>query len=234
MSDLRVRCVRVGMRILEPHRDVGAYVLGVLGAADAFRFEEHLTECSACGVQVREFGEVAAQLAVYVRRTPAGVAPVADAGPELLHRIVAVARAGRRTSRRRRLALVAAAVVLGVGGPAAVAGLYGGSPPGPAAAERWAGGDRGTGVSAVVTTGEREWGSDVGLEVARAPAAGSCALVAVGRDGSKQTVSTWSGTGTGPGEEPAVVRGGAALRPAEIDHFEVWSSDGQWLATVTR
>lgn len=31
-----------------------------------------------------------------------------------------------------------------------------------------------------------------------------------------------------------VVRGGAALRPAEIDHFEVWSSDGQWLATVTR
>lgn len=181
---------------------------------------------------MREFGEVAAQLAAYARRTPAGVAPVADAGPELLHRIIAVATAGRRSSRRRRLALVAAALVIGVGGPAALAGLDGGTPPEPAAAERWTGGERETGVSAVVTTGAREWGSDVGLEVARVPAAGSCALVAVGRDGSKQTVSTWSGTGSG--EEPAVVRGGAALRPADIDHFEVWSSDGQWLATVTR
>lgn len=220
------------MRIIEPHRDAGAYALGVLGAADAFRFEEHLTECSACGVQVREFGEVAAQLAAYARRTPAGVAPVADAGPELLHRIVAVATAGRRASRRRRLALVAAALVLAAGGPAAVAGLHGGPQPGRAVAERWTGGERGPGVSAVVTTGAREWGSDVGLEVARVPAAGVCALVAVGRDGSEQTVSTWSGAGQG--EVPVVVRGGAALRPPDIDHFEVWSSDGQWLATVTR
>ncbi|MFD9502915.1 zf-HC2 domain-containing protein [Streptomyces sp. NPDC060035] len=220
------------MRILEPHRDAGAYALGVLGAADAFRFEEHLTECSACGVQVREFGEVAAQLAAYARRTPAGVAPVADAGPELLHRMVAVATAGRRASRRRRLALVAAAVVLGAGGPAAVAGLHGGPPPGQAVAERWTGGGGDSGVSAVVTTGAREWGSDVGLEVARVPVAGVCALVAVGRDGSEQTVSTWSVTG--PGEEPVVVRGGAALRPADIDRFEVRASDGRWLATVTR
>jgi hypothetical protein len=44
------------MRILEPHRAAGAYALNVLAAPDAFRFEEHLAECPACGIQVREFG----------------------------------------------------------------------------------------------------------------------------------------------------------------------------------
>ena len=33
------------MRSLERHRDVGAYALGVLDEAEAFRFEDHLMEC---------------------------------------------------------------------------------------------------------------------------------------------------------------------------------------------
>ncbi|MGW4231890.1 hypothetical protein ACWEF9_21780 [Streptomyces sp. NPDC004980] len=230
MSDSCVLSVSEGMRIPEPHRDAGAYSLGVLGAADAFRFEEHLAECSECGVRVREFGGVTAELAAYARRVPAGVAPVVAPGPEVLRRMVAVAAAGRRRSRRRRLALVAAAVVLGAGGPPVV--LQGG-PADRAGAERWTATDGLAGVSAVVTTGAREWGTDVGLEVARLPAAaGVCALVAVGRDGSEQTVSTWSVAGAGA--EPAVVRGGAALDPADIDHFEVRAADGHRLATVTR
>jgi hypothetical protein len=36
------------------------------------------------------------------------------------------------------------------------------------------------------------------------------------------------------GAEPAAVRGGAALDPADIDHFEVRAADGHRLATVTR
>lgn len=230
VSDSRVLPVSEGMRIIEPHRDAGAYALRVLGAADVFRFEEHLAECSACGVRVREFRGVAAELAAYARRTPAGVAPVVSPGPEVLRRMVAAAAVGRRTSRRRRLALVAAAVALGVGGPALV---LQGVPADRAGAERWTATGGLPGVSAVVTTGAREWGTDVGLEVARLPvAAGVCALVAVGRDGSEQTVSTWSVAGAGG--KPATVRGGAALDPADIDHFEVRASDGHRLATVTR
>ncbi|MFJ6852523.1 zf-HC2 domain-containing protein [Streptomyces sp. NPDC091271] len=63
------------MRAIELHRDAGAYALGVLGAADACRFEEHLAGCPACAVQVREFGVVVAHLAAYARRLPPGGAP---------------------------------------------------------------------------------------------------------------------------------------------------------------
>ena len=44
------------MRSLERHRDVGAYALGVLDEAEAFRFEDHLMECPQCAAQVTEFG----------------------------------------------------------------------------------------------------------------------------------------------------------------------------------
>ncbi|MEU1128149.1 hypothetical protein ABZ371_32340, partial [Streptomyces sp. NPDC005899] len=85
----------------------------------------------------------------------------------------------------------------------------------------------------VVTTGPREWGTDVGLEVAaRVPVPSVCALVAVGRDGSEETVSTWS-AGADDGRR-VTLRGGAALRMADIDHFEVRAAGGRWLATVTR
>lgn len=222
------------MHTPEPHRNVGAYALGVLGAADAFRFEEHLAQCPVCEVRAAEFRAVTAVLAEHVRRTPPGVEPVVRAGPELVRRAVGAVVAVRRRSHRRRLALVAAAVVLAVGGPLAVLGgpARPGLPPGRAQPQFWSAADPSTGVAAVVTAGAKEWGTDVGLEVARVPVAGICALVAVGRDGSEETVTTWSVTG--PDEKPVSVQGGAALRPADIDHFEVRAADGQRLLRLTR
>jgi len=35
------------MRSLERHHDAGAYALGLLDAADTFRFEDHLGRCPA-------------------------------------------------------------------------------------------------------------------------------------------------------------------------------------------
>ncbi|WP_327371620.1 zf-HC2 domain-containing protein [Streptomyces sp. NBC_01217] len=212
------------MRTLEPHRYVGAHALGVLGAADSFRFEEHLADCARCRDMAAEFAGVAAVLGRYARLTPPGVGPVERAGPELLGRVVGVAVARRRRSRGRRIVLVAAAVVLAVTGALTV--------PGGAGAQRWEGADRASGAAAVVTTGARDWGTEVGLDVARVPVAGVCALVAVGRDGSEETVATWSVHGPGP--EHVVVRGGAALRPESIDHFEVRTAGGRRLLRITR
>ncbi|WP_327127968.1 zf-HC2 domain-containing protein [Streptomyces sp. NBC_01727] len=231
MSDLRAGSVPDGMRTPEPHRNVGAYALGVLGAADAFRFEEHLAQCPLCEVRAAEFGAVTAVLAEHARRTPPGVDPAVRAGPELMRRAVGAVVAARRRSRRRRLALVAAAVVLAVGGPLVVVGESAG-PPGQAQVQRWAAADRSTGLAAVVTTGAKEWGTDVGLEVSRVPLAGVCALVAVGRDGSEETVTTWSVAG--PDEDPLSMQGGAALHPAAIDRFEIRAADGRRLLRLTR
>ncbi|MBT2898775.1 hypothetical protein HET64_19555, partial [Streptomyces sp. McG3] len=64
------------------------------------------------------------------------------------------------------------------------------------------------------------------------PVEGACALVAVGRDGSEETVGSWSAGGVAGG--PVEVSGGAALRPEGIDHFEVRTADGRRLVTATR
>ncbi|MEU8675341.1 zf-HC2 domain-containing protein [Streptomyces sp. NPDC048560] len=214
----------------ELRRASGAYALGVLGAAGAFRFEEHLAECPACRCQVHEFRAVAALIAEHGRPTAEDVEPVREPGPGLLHRTVAAVAALRRRARWRRAALVTAAAVLAVGGP----WMAGGPPDAPAQAraERWGGRDPASGVVAAVTTGAREWGTDVDLRVERVPVAGVCALVAVARDGSEQTVSTWSAGRAGG--EPVHVSGGAAIDPGAIDRFEVRTEHGQRLVTLTR
>ncbi|KPC81476.1 hypothetical protein ADK82_16560 [Streptomyces sp. NRRL S-4] len=63
------------MRAVELHRDAGAYALGVLGAADACRFEQHLADCAACVLRVREFGVVVHHLAAYAHGLRPGCLP---------------------------------------------------------------------------------------------------------------------------------------------------------------
>ncbi|WP_411113552.1 hypothetical protein [Streptomyces sp. 029-5] len=218
------------MRTLDLHRDAGAYSLGVLDAADAFRFEDHLTDCPRCSELLAEFGSVKEQLDAYARRTPAGTAPYTAAGPELLAGLLGRTAARRRRDRGRRLALVAAAVVLAVGGPLAVLTVVPRADPGTPVTARWTASDRSTGAAAVVTAAEKAWGADIGLELVRSGDSGSCALIAVGRDGSRETVTSWAARAGG--STPLVTRGGAALRPGEIDHFEVRASDGRRVMTI--
>jgi hypothetical protein len=216
------------MRTLDIHRDVGAYALGVLDAADAFRFEDHLMECPGCALQLARFSEVREQLDEYVRRTPADVSPFTAVGPDLLRGMLDRTVTARRRSRRRRLALVAAAAVLVVGGPLAVLGT--GAGPRETAVTRWSATDHSTGTSAVVTAAGKAWGTDIGLKLERPGVSGVCALIAVGRDGSRETVTTWEATKDG--KAPLLTTGGAALRPDQIDHFEVRTADGRRLVTI--
>lgn len=51
--------------------------------------------------------------------------------------------------------------------------------------------DAETGVWAQVTTRERLWGSDIEVEVKDAKGPRSCELVAIGKDGSEQSVTSW-------------------------------------------
>ncbi|MFJ9210140.1 putative membrane protein [Streptomyces sp. L-9-10] len=202
----------------------------MLDAADAFRFEDHLTDCPRCSELLAEFGSVKEQLDAYARRIPAGTAPYTAAGPELLAGLLGRTAARRRRDRGRRLALVAAAVVLAVGGPLAVLAVVPRADPGAPVTARWTASDRSTGTAAVVTAAEKAWGADIGLELVRSGDSGSCALIAVGRDGSRETVTSWAARAGG--STPLVTRGGAALRPGEIDHFEVRASDGRRVMTI--
>lgn len=220
------------MRSLERHRDAGAYALGVLDAADTFRFDDHLMDCPPCRAVVDELGPTAQQLATYDRLTPPHVEPLAVPDPGLVDRLLAEAGRLRRAGRRRWLCAVAASVVLAVAAPATA--ILRADGPGP---EQITAGDGRTGVSATLTARGRDWGTDIGLRVRDRHGGRVCELVAVGTDGSRQTVTTWKvPLDEPPGERSAGLstRGGAALPRDDIARYEVRTTDGQPLLTLRR
>ncbi|MFH9657445.1 zf-HC2 domain-containing protein [Streptomyces sp. NPDC017248] len=215
------------MRSLERHRDAGAYALGVLDEADAFRFEDHLVECPRCTAHLTGFGPAARQLMLYRRATPRFVHPVAQPGPRLLDRLLGELARRHRARRRRLLYGLAATVVLAMAGPGLVA--FAGHPD-PPAARAGAATDPRTGVWARVTSADRAWGSELRIEVADGTGAHTCRLVAVGRDGTRRTVAAW--TSRGDGARPTTALGATALHPDQIARYEVRTADGRRLVTV--
>ncbi|WP_330461109.1 zf-HC2 domain-containing protein [Streptomyces sp. NBC_00820] len=214
------------MRSLERHRDVGAYALGVLDEAEAFRFEDHLMECPQCTAHVTGFGPTARQLMLYRQATPRFVPALTQPGPRLLDRLLDGIAHRDRARRRRFLYGLAASVVLAVAGPGVL--FYAGqsrTAPGITAAT-----DARTGVWAQVTAEDEEWGSALGLSVKDASGPHSCRLVVVGQDGSEQVVGGWDigthDTGT------TTATAGSWLHPDEIARYEVRTSDGQRLVTL--
>ncbi|MFE1295203.1 zf-HC2 domain-containing protein [Streptomyces sp. NPDC058731] len=213
------------MRSLERHRDVAAYALGVLDEAEAFRFEDHLMECASCSAQVTEFGPVTRQLLLYRRATPRFVHPLAAPGDRVLDRLLTEIGRRRRSARRRLLYAVAAALVVGLTAPAVAVLSSGGEGAAPLSAT-----DPRSGVWAQVTTHDEDWGSQVQLKVKDAAGTRSCRLVVIGRDGSEQTVSTWSAPGGGG--RTATMEGSAAFHPDQIARYEVRTTDGHLLVTL--
>jgi hypothetical protein len=221
------------MRSLERHRDVGAYALGVLGEAEAFRFEDHLVECAQCTAFVSEYRPATRQLMLYRQSTPRSVHPFAAPGPRLLDKLLGEVATRNRARRRRLLFALAASVVLATGGPALALVVGQDSPPVVAAdppSSQMARTDAQTGVWAQVTTRERLWGTDVEVEVKDAEGPRSCELVAIGKDGSEQSVTSWMEPAHN--EDAVTMQGGSSMRADEIRRFEVRTSDGEHLVTL--
>ncbi|MBT3155006.1 zf-HC2 domain-containing protein [Streptomyces sp. CHD11] len=214
------------MRSLERHRDVGAYALGVLDEAEAFRFEDHLMECPSCAVQVTEFGAATRQLMLYRSATPRPVHPLAKPGPRMLDRLLSEVKARSRTGRRRLLLALAASVVIAVTAPlAAVTARGGGAAPVSIAAT-----DELSGVWAEVTTADEAWGSRMELKVKDGAGPRACRLVVIGRDGSEETVTSW----TVPRHDarPNTMLSGSAMHADEIARYEVRTAEGEHLVTL--
>jgi hypothetical protein len=218
------------MRSQERHRDVAAYALGVLDEADAFRFEDHLMECARCAAHVTEFGPITRQMMLYRRATPRFVSPMSRPGPQLLDRLLGAVAARHRAGRRRFLYAVAASLVIGVAGPGIVMMADGGGTGTAASTVRVAATDAQSGVWAQVTTQDEDSGSRVKLEVKDGAGPRSCHLIAVGRDGSEQTVTSW----TVPSHDarPITMQGSSAMHTAEIARYEVRTADGEHLVTL--
>ncbi|MGW0968082.1 zf-HC2 domain-containing protein [Streptomyces sp. NPDC002516] len=224
------------MRSLERHGDVGAYALGVLGEAEAFRFEDHLVECAQCTAFVSEYRPATRQLMLYRQSTPRSVHPFAAPGPRLLDRLLGEVSTRNRAGRRRFLFALAASVVLTAGGSAIALSAAGhDSPSGTVVAadppsSQMARTDAETGVWAQVTTRERLSGSEIEVVVKDVKGPRSCELIAIGKDGSEQSVTTWMEPANH--EDALTMQGGSSMRPEEIRRFEVRTADGEHLVTL--
>ncbi|KMS76347.1 membrane protein [Streptomyces viridochromogenes] len=214
------------MRSLERHRDVAAYALGVLNEAEAFRFEDHLMECPRCAAHVTEFGPITRQLMLYRRATPRFVHPMTKPGPQLLNRLLETVAARQRARRRRTMYAVAASVVIALAGPG-VAMMASGNDQ---AAQVVQATDARSGVWAQVTTENEAYGSQVELKVKDGSGARPCHLIAIGRDGSEETVTSWHASDHGSREN--TMTGTSAMHSDEIVRYEVRTAGGEHLVTL--
>ncbi|MFI9311309.1 zf-HC2 domain-containing protein [Streptomyces triculaminicus] len=236
------------------HTAVGPYALGVLDEADAARFEEHLAECPRCAAELDDLMGLTPFLAEFKESSPDPGLLTVRPRPELLDRALDDVTATRRARRVRRLCLAAAAAALIVAGPFAGAALTARDVPDhsgvSAAKQMYEEGDKigavdpVTKVDATVSLQNKPWGTHVALRLGNVKGPLTCDLVAVGRNGQEQTVTTWavpaSGYGLDKGDgspakwgaEPLYTHGGAAFERADIARFEVRTLDGKHLATV--
>lgn len=249
------------------HETVGAYALGILDDAEATAFEAHLATCEWCAQQLDELAGMEPMMAALADLPGAGTPAIAESltvkpSPRLSEKLVDEVAERRASKRRRNFYLVGTAAALIIGGPfAAVATTGGGggddggrkteasqertgSPAESAFAampDRVTATDPATEVSATVALEKKAWGTEAVLELKNVKGPEKCSLIAVGKNGERETLSSWTVPDWGYGipnattekaKKPLYVHGGAAFDPNEIDHFEVMTFDGERLVEV--
>ncbi|MFF2845461.1 anti-sigma factor family protein [Streptomyces sp. NPDC058001] len=249
------------------HETVGAYALGILDDYEATAFEAHLAGCDWCARQLEELAGMEPMLAALAdlpggpgmqSGTPAiGEQLAAKPSRQLADRLVDEVAVRRARKRRRGLYLVAAAAALIIGGPLTVIAVNGDSggttgveahPTSPAEDaffhhmdQKVTATDASSDVTATVGMENKAWGTHTVLELKNVKGPLKCSLIAVGKNGERETVTTWSVPAWGYGIEnstnanakkPLYVHGGAAFAEKDIDHFEVRTLDGKKLVEV--
>ncbi|MEU5533764.1 zf-HC2 domain-containing protein [Streptomyces sp. NPDC020362] len=250
-----------GSQAPNEHETVGAYALGILDDAEATAFEAHLAGCEWCAQQLDELAGMEPMLAALADLPGSGSTPAigeslsARPSPRLMEKLVDEVAERRAQKRRKGFYMVAAAAALIIGGPIAVMAVSGGGDSGqqatPLAAtaqttfdqmpKKISGTDSTTGASATVGLAEKDWGTSTVLQLKGVKGPLKCSLVAVAKNGERQTLGSWSVPKWGYGipeakteqsKNPLYIGGGTALKPNEIDHFEVMTFDGKKLVEV--
>ncbi|CAL9460682.1 anti-sigma factor family protein [Streptomyces sp. enrichment culture] len=242
------------------HETVGAYALGILDDAEATAFEAHLATCEWCAQQLDELAGMEPMLAALADLPGTGTPAIGESlsarpSPRLVERLVDEVAERRARKRRRGFYLVAAAAALIIGGPVVAVATSAGdtgtkveahaSSPAKEAfdviPDKLRATDPATRVSATVAVEKKAWGTHAVLELKNVKGPQRCSLIAVGKNGERETVTSWSVPNWGYGipdsaaeqaRQPLYVHGGAAFAPDEIDHFEVMTFDGKRLVEV--
>jgi hypothetical protein len=213
---------------LDPHVDIGAYVLGVLDETDMDRFEHHLAVCGVCSARLDEFSVLVPMLGEL------GQAGVPEPpGAAMLDRLLdEVAEASRKRRRKRWLTTAGASALIVAGPAAAVLSMQPGPPP-PAVVQPFdmqrTVSDAHTKVSATIGLTRTPWGSKVDLKLSGLYGPRTCRLLIVAKD--NWTVPT-TGYGTDDQPKPLNLSGATAMAPTDVAHIDVVTTKGEHLLTI--
>ncbi|MCX2925184.1 zf-HC2 domain-containing protein [Streptomyces sp. NEAU-W12] len=254
-----------GSPVPNEHETVGAYALGILDDAEATAFESHLAGCEWCAQQLDELAGMEPMLAALADLPGTGTPSLGESlsakpAPRVVEKLVDEVAERRARKRRRNFYMVAAAGALIVSGPfvavAANGGGDGGSGGGNTSQtlsadpakdvfeqipDKLTATDPGTKVSVTVAFQEKDWGTGLAARITNVKGPEKCALVVVGKNGERETATSWTvpewGYGlpdakTDKAKQPLHVQGGASLNPDEIDSFEIVTFDGDKLVEV--
>lgn len=247
-----------GSQSSNEHETVGAYALGILDDAEATAFEAHLATCEWCAQQLDELAGMEPMLAALADLPGSGTPAIGESlavkpSPRLVERLVDDVGDRRALKRRRSFYMIAAAAALIIAGPLAVIAANGGNDSGNAPAvatakttfdtlsDKVTATDKTTKVTATVAMSKKDWGTLGVVELSNVKGPLKCSLIAVGKNGERETMSSWAVPAWGYGianatkaeaKSPLYAQGGAALTPNEIDHFEVMTFDGKKLVEV--
>jgi Putative zinc-finger len=180
---------------------LGVYVVGAIEPHERAEVDDHLAQCYEC----REELAGLASLPALLRRVPAdeaeqilAAAPQPDVNvapsPELLDSLLAKTAAKRRTRRVRAIFTTAAAVLIAVGGAAAVTESLASSPN--TTAQHGQHTEIATAslgrITATVRYGERTWGTSMSVRATGFPEWTTCKFYVITKDGRRVLVSAWT------------------------------------------
>ena len=214
------------MRCEAARLSLGAYVLDGLDSDDRTAVEAHLQDCATCTTELADLAVLPSLLGLLTAEEVEAGSPTPS--PDGYDRLLARAEEHvtlrpdrhRWTRRRAGVAAVAAAVVVVSG----VAGLTrSGTAP---QAHTYTAVSGPVHMSVTLTDEVRGTGLDVSVR----GVAGNqqCSLVAVARDGTRQTVSTWQTTYTGKAWSKAAM----PLRQSELAQLVLLGDGGRPLVSL--
>ncbi|MDL5201862.1 zf-HC2 domain-containing protein [Streptomyces sp. ALI-76-A] len=244
------------------HETVGAYALGILDDAEATAFEVHLAGCEWCAQQLDELAGMEPMLAALADLPGSGTPAIGESlsakpSPRLVNKLVDEVAERRAQKRRRGFYMVAAAAALIVAGPFAAVATSGGDSEGGGnqvlaanpskdlfgtIEDKVSATDPTTNVSATVALQKKLWGTEPVLELKGVKGPLKCSLIFVGKNGERETATTWSVPPAGYGlpdatteqaRNPLYITGGVSMTPDETDRIEVVDfADGKKLVEI--
>jgi anti-sigma factor RsiW len=217
---------------------LGAYVLGALDPQETSAVEEHLVTCARCRDELRELGEIRAELDDLPPEALLDGPP--EGGDLLLQRTFRQVRAeSQKRLVRNRITAGAAAVVIAaalVAGGLVIGRQTAPQPiahPAPTTAP--AGGKTGTGdqgaVRMAATVKPAAGWVRISITVSGIPAGQKCKVIVVAKDGSRTEAGSWLASKAGE-DHDTTLDTSALVDPAQVSDVEVENFDGQKLVSV--